>query len=522
MKILKSVLIFFLLIPFCFSSETKALPPSASKPPGNANSANQNDKTDPADNNKPVKKPTQVMLYTEFLTRMNEALTVNNTDDIKELCTLYTAYHEEFIFQTINEFLLMDLTSPDRTDKTQTINMLIEQYNINHGDPYFQDLWTQYKSWTADDYNIKQEAEGKFRTALNEKDKPALLEECLSLYRNINDIRGLYKTKLQIYKNKMYNNELKNPDEASRDLDSIATQFGKPSDVRELHTIKALNYLSKGELQKSFYELDKAEKSFLDYGDHINSARIQLQKGELYSKTGYFEEATDQFKKALEVFKTSGLGEEHASISNSLGNLSLRQNNVESAEKYFSDAISIYERLQHSDGQSKVYNNLGVVYERQNKKDEAEGSYNKSMELAKQANNIFQQAETSNNLASLYLKNKETDKAILSYQDAIKFSRQCGAREVEIKALHNKGLAYYFSGQKENAISSLSESLSYSRRNNQDSDALETSYILGKIFMEEKNPEKAKTLFSISLELSQKLKYTERSQELEKLIKSIK
>ena len=40
--------------------------------------------------------------------------------------------------------------------------------------------------------------------------------------------------------------------------------------------------------------------------------------------------------------------------------------------------------------------------------------------------------------------------------------------------------------------------------------------------MEEKKPQKAKNLFSISLELSKKLKYVERTKELEQLIKSIK
>ena len=514
MQTLKSLLIFFVLIPFCFSVETKPPQPPAPEKALKSDNSRKSPETDKKDT---VNK---VMLFSEFNTKMNEALKVDNTDEIRKLCSKYTAYHEEFIFQKIDDFLLKDPTAFDQSDKAKVIEQLIAQYNINHGDPYFQDLWTQYKSWSSEDYEKKQEAEEKFKQISNEKDNRALLEECLSLYRNINDIRGLYKTQLQIFKNRMYKNEISDLEQASREMDSIAAEFGKPSDVREINTLKAINYLSKGELQKSFYELEKAEKSFFDYGDYINSARIQLQKGELYSKTGYFEEATEQFKKALDVFKTSGLGEEHASISNSLGNLSLRQNNVEAAEKYFTDAISIYERIQHFEGQSKVCNNLGVVYERQNKKNEAEASYNKSMELAKTANNIFQQAETANNLASLFLKNKETDKAILYYQDAIKFSRQCGAREVEIKALHNMGLAYYFSAQKENAISSLSESLSYSRRNNQDSDALETSYILGKIFMEEKNPSKAKTFFSISLELSKKLKYAERTQELEKLLKS--
>ncbi len=508
---------------FCFSSEIKSpAQVQSQKDPVKTETSVKSDQSVKTKKKDAVIKTNNVMLYSEFNTKLNDALLVDNTDDIKELSSKYTAYHEEFIFQTINDYLLLDQDDPERNEKSQIIDKLIHQYNLNHGDPYFQDLWTQYKAWTEEDYEKKQEAEKKFQMALNEKDNPALLEECLSLYRNINDIRGLYKTHLQIFKNKMLKNELSDLNHASREMDSISSQFGKPSDVREIHTIKALNYLSKGELQKSFYELDKAENSFFEYGDYINSARIQLQKGELYSKTGYFDEATEQFKKALEVFKTSGLGEEHASISNSLGNLCLRQNNVEGAEKYFTDAISIYERLQHFEGQSKVFNNLGVVYERQSKKDEAEGSYNKSMELAKASNNIFQQAETSNNLASLYLKNKETDKAIQNYQNAIKFSRQCGAKEVEIKALHNMGLGYYFSGQKENAISSLSESLSYSRRNNQDSDALETSFILGKIFMEENNPAKAKTLFSISLELAKKLKYTERTKELEKLIQSVK
>ena len=97
-----------------------------------------------------------VMLYSEFHSKVKEALTVNNMDELKELFAKYPAYHEEFIFQSIDDFLLKDPTAFDQSEKSKIIDQLIQLYNINHGDPYFQDLWTQYKSWSSDDYEIKQ------------------------------------------------------------------------------------------------------------------------------------------------------------------------------------------------------------------------------------------------------------------------------------------------------------------------------------------------------------------------------
>lgn len=453
----------------------------------------------------------KLISYDKFLIDMESACNVNDLETFKLNAKNYPIFYYDYIISKLDLYL----EKSDDYD-VKLINNLIDVFDVEYESSYIHDVWVQYQSYSQSEKVMKINSNQKIKNGISDFES---IKEILNGFYKINDKLGILKI-LQIYFDDLNYNKKNyiNFENIKTELNQFCSEF----DVARINIFLISFLLRKGNISKSYQLILDTEPMALKYKDYITIARLKMLKGEICSKTGYFDKANEEFQESLKLIKELKLTEDEASISTSLGNLYLRKNDLNSAENYFNSAFSIYSKVQNAAGKSRLLNNLGVVYDRLGRQENAKNNFLQSIEIAKNQNNFSQLGESYNNFGNFYLKNSEYDKSIDSYTKSISFSKQVNLKDIEIKSLHNLGVAYYLTGKKNNAISSIAESLTYSSRFDMDLDAMESSFVLAKIYQEDRNIDKAKLFYNKSLEIAKKLKNFKKISEIDGNLKNLK
>jgi len=190
-------------------------------------------------------------------------------------------------------------------------------------------------------------------------------------------------------------------------------------------------YAEKDELLKQ--KIEKEKDKFRNTG--YNKARIYFNKGFEYGQKDRYQEAIEEYKKAILM---------DPNHSSARFNLGLAYYKIGKYKK----AIPEYEKLiEHEPLNSDAYFNLALVYYTMNRYDEAIRKYKKSIECNPN------KADAYYNLGLAYFKNKQLKEAIIEYKKAIEIEPE------NEKTHYNLGIVYYDLGEFKKAVISYKEAI---------------------------------------------------------------
>lgn len=259
-------------------------------------------------------------------------------------------------------------------------------------------------------------------------------------------------------------------------------------------------------------------------------ALLYLKKGKLQSKTLAYSEATENYEKALTVFKKIeakkyitetyfGLGSANAfllkkvianeqllkalelskeiddkkteaNVYGSLAYVYFSYSDYLTSIAYVEKAIIIRETTEDTIGLSSSYNNLAVIYKNIGKFEKALEYNTKSLALNIQQNDTISIAKSYNNIGNVYSKTLSDDKIAIKYfLLAIDLNEKKGL--LNSHPLENLGDIYFRKPNIKQAKHYYLKALSIENKKNSTSKKLELNNILLQISLEERNLEKA-------------------------------
>lgn len=200
----------------------------------------------------------------------------------------------------------------------------------------------------------------------------------------------------------------------SRYPDSLAV-YGK-----ELITYDDATALIEGHfaIGYSFYQKGIMESAGLHYDTALNYAdpqreylvysRIKRNRGIVYQRMGEFQKAKDVYETLFKETKDQGNELGQALMHNQLGVISQAQGNYNEAADDFNKAIEIYSRKDSSNIANALLN-LGTLYGRMDLIDESNSKLLIAADVAKGFNQLVIQARCYNNISVNYRKISKTD-----------------------------------------------------------------------------------------------------------------
>ncbi len=184
------------------------------------------------------------------------------------------------------------------------------------------------------------------------------------------------------------------------------------------------------------YELSKQEKYDLGlkYCDTLieTSMSINYTKGtgKLYIEKANIFNITDKSKKALQsydlaenYFKSSNYNKGIAVVNNNKAIIEHRLGNLEESLALLLNSSFYYKKLNDSISMADTYNNIGNVHKTLKRPLQAKEHYKKSIEI-KRKNKLKNLASTLNNLALTHIDIKEIDSAIVILKEALEESKK--------------------------------------------------------------------------------------------------
>jgi len=212
------------------------------------------------------------------------------------------------------------------------------------------------------------------------------------------------------------------------------------------------------------YEIHPAYKA------HPETATTYNNLGIAYRKKGEYDKAIELYKKALGI-KEQVYGKTHpetARTYNNLGDAYRNKGVYDKAIEQFEKALDIYEihpAYKAHPETAGTYNNLGAAYG-------AKGKYDKAIELYKKALGIYENhpaykahpetATTYNNLGAAYWNKGEYDQAIEQFEKALdiyEIHPAYKARPETAATYNNLGAAYDDKGEYDKAIEQFEKAL---------------------------------------------------------------
>ncbi|OJJ23104.1 hypothetical protein BKI52_01775 [marine bacterium AO1-C] len=199
-----------------------------------------------------------------------------------------------------------------------------------------------------------------------------------------------------------------------------------------------------GELYVTYQQEKKALQLFkrnYNYyslvGNQLNTAISQHRMGVCLYRLGKFEQAHQQYIKALEVAQKRQASKLLAAVSGSLGNLYKLQGKYTQSIHYHFLALRIREKSGNKKGIAKSYINLGVLESRLKNLDKAEAYYKKALAIKEELGDEKGKVLILNNLGVIYHKRKDFPNAIKYFKQILAFNKKINNREGYATNLHN-------------------------------------------------------------------------------------
>ena len=168
-------------------------------------------------------------------------------------------------------------------------------------------------------------------------------------------------------------------------------------------------------------------KKALKYYEKTRDIPVQFYRSAAYTyqKMKNYDEAIENYQKALHIHKKNKDSMNMAYIYSNIGTIYSRQGNFEQADDYYQKALGIIKDT-NSYNLAVLYNNLGTLFNRQDKKKEALPYLEKAAKILHEIKNQRLFAVVNNNLGVIYFETGEKERGINILKNVLKISRENG------------------------------------------------------------------------------------------------
>ncbi len=189
------------------------------------------------------------------------------------------------------------------------------------------------------------------------------------------------------------------------------------------YTIKAVELAKKATLQTSL-------------GEAI------YRKGTVLFSMRHYQEAENDFDKALAIFSTLKDKKNSIAVKIDLARLYQEQSKIEEALNLYLEVLPITKEVENKNAEARIYNFLGGLYKVQKQYDKAIENFELALSIVKELNFTPGISACLTNLAGTYDLLNKSDIAISYHQEALKLKYENGDKLGASRVLNNMGIAH--------------------------------------------------------------------------------
>jgi tetratricopeptide (TPR) repeat protein len=218
--------------------------------------------------------------------------------------------------------------------------------------------------------------------------------------------------------------------------------------------------------------------------------------GNCYFFKGDYSQAIGYYLKALTLHERLHNQKGIANCFNNIGNAYTRQGYYSKALSFHNKALKIRKKINDEPNLAFSYNNIGNVYQSIKNYKKALEHHFWSLEIKEKLKDSSEMVISLNNIGGVYTDMKNYDQAIVYHQKALELNRLTdNNKEDEEVAYINMARAFYYDGQNKEALDYAQRALSIAEEIGDSQTILEGSDLLGKIYEQLGDYEKALVYF---------------------------
>lgn len=218
-------------------------------------------------------------------------------------------------------------------------------------------------------------------------------------------------------------------------------------------------YSRRQEETSAISSLNRAATLYESYGNIEGRTEVLRQRGILFRKLSRFDEARDQYQKALDLARADGNEPQMVNVLLELGLLSFAQGLPAEAQKYAREATELAQQRGLETLATSGLNNIGLAYLQIGDYADAEKYFNQALEFARRNKARQREAVSLFNLGSLYIQQFKPDDGLpLIEQARAYFQLNSFQRDVSL-CLTQIGRAHRQKGSYEKALEFFKQKL---------------------------------------------------------------
>lgn len=229
--------------------------------------------------------------------------------------------------------------------------------------------------------------------------------------------------------------------------------------VSEAISQLAYVYYRKGDLNKAYKYICKAQMVSEKYDDETRKAVDMYRRGVFSKRMGNYEEAILYYNKAIEVYKLLDDEKTVASLLGNIGNVFFNLKQNEKALTYHFKALEIQGEIGDSSGIAGVLNDIGNDYYKLKNNKLALDYYFRAYEINKKTGNDIWQAYNLSNIGTIYSETEKYDEAIEYLQKSILLKEKAKDTKSLTVSYASLGSTYLEKGEYREALKYLLKSL---------------------------------------------------------------
>ncbi|HET9141145.1 ATP-binding protein [Actinophytocola sp.] len=198
-------------------------------------------------------------------------------------------------------------------------------------------------------------------------------------------------------------------------------------------------------------------------GDRAGEARALVGLGDLYQRTGRYEQATGQFDAALVIARDLSDVDTEGWALYHLGFICLLSGRYERGAEYNAQSLACMRATGNRFGEVRALGNLGCAYQMIGQLDRAADHFRQTLALCRELDDREGEARVLDELGTISRLTGRHEQAAGHHRAALALLREVGDREGEACALDNLGLAYQQTGQLDRAAEHHRQALAISR-----------------------------------------------------------
>ena len=261
-------------------------------------------------------------------------------------------------------------------------------------------------------------------------------------------------------------------------------------------------YGRKQEEAKSAEAFAKAQTLYDGQNNSEGTAEVFYQRGALLSVNDKLSDAQEQFKRALDLARTTDNKPQQIKSLLQLGSIFYSTGDTNRAEQYTTQAMQLAAAEQLDNLATTGLVEIGNAFLLRGDYAEAEKQYQQALQIAKANKGRRAEARASIQLGSLFVTQNNGGAAVKYLEPALAFYRQGNFRRETLQALLLLGYANEQQGNNEEAFASFKEQLELAQQVNDSAQVAHTHAAIGLLLLHQERFTEALSHFDESYKLN--------------------